>query len=280
MKSTIAAIQLASGLNIKANLMEATRLIREAAKKGAQLVVLPECFALMAMHDSENIDLAEEQGKGFIQDSIKQCAIDNNVWIVAGTIPLKSSSPKKVSAASLIFNNHGELVARYNKIHLFDVDIDTSKSNDDKSASEQYRESDTFEAGKNIVVVDTPFGKIGLSICYDLRFPLLYQEMVKQGAEIILVPSAFTYTTGEMHWEPLLKARAIENQCYVLAAAQGGFHVNGRRTYGHSMSIDYLGQVQKRKVKGTGIVMMTVDLEAQRKTRQSFPVLQHAKLPF
>lgn len=277
MKSTIAAVQLASGLNVKANLMEATRLIREAAKKGAQLVVLPECFALMAMHDSENIDLAEEQGKGFIQDAIKQCAIDNNVWIIAGTIPLKSSNPDKVSAASLMFNNHGELVARYNKIHLFDVDIVPSSTCTDSSKNEQYRESDTFEAGKNIVVVDTPFGKIGMSICYDLRFPYLYQEMVKQGAEIIVVPSAFTYTTGEMHWEPLLRARAIENQCYVIAAAQGGFHVNGRRTYGHSMAIDFLGKVQKRKVKGTGIAMMTVDLDAQSKTRESFPVLKHAK---
>jgi len=177
-----------------------------------------------------------------------------------------------------MFNNHGELVARYNKIHLFDVDIVPSSTCTDSSKNEQYRESDTFEAGKNIVVVDTPFGKIGMSICYDLRFPYLYQEMVKQGAEIIVVPSAFTYTTGEMHWEPLLRARAIENQCYVIAAAQGGFHVNGRRTYGHSMAIDFLGKVQKRKVKGTGIAMMTVDLEAQSKTRESFPVLKHAFL--
>jgi len=160
---------------------------------------------------------------------------------------------------------------------LFDVTIEASSSNEAKSKDEQYRESDTYEAGSSCVVVDTPFGKIGLSICYDLRFPMLYQEMAKQGAQIMLVPSAFTYVTGEMHWETLLRARAIENQAYVVASAQGGFHVNGRRTYGHSMAVDYLGKVQKRKVKGNGIVTITIDLKAQEKTRNSFPVLQHAK---
>lgn len=265
---------MASGPQIKANLMEATRLIREAAKKGAQMVVLPECFALMAMDESENIDVAEEHDEGYIQNSIKQCAIDNKVWIVAGSIPLKSTESEKASAASLMFNDKGEIVARYNKIHLFDVDIENSKT----AKGEHYRESDTFDAGKDIVVVDTPFGKIGMSICYDLRFPILYREMVKQGAEIFLIPSAFTHTTGEMHWEPLLKARAIENQCYVIAPAQGGFHVNGRHTYGHSMVIDYLGQVQAVRLKGTGTISIKIDSAAQRKVRESFPVLQHTKL--
>jgi len=274
--SKIAAIQMASGPQLKANLMEATRLIREAAKKGSQMIVLPESFALMAMHESENIELAENENDGYIQNIIKQSAIDNKVWIVAGSIPLKSKSSDKISAASLMFNDKGELVARYNKIHLFDVDINSPKKCDDQS--ETYRESDTFEAGKEIVVVDTPFGKIGMSICYDLRFPMLYQEMVKRGAEIILVPSAFTHTTGKMHWEPLLKARAIENQCYVIAAAQGGFHVNGRRTYGHSIAIDYLGKTQALLLKGTGVISTPINLEELRKLRQSFPVLEHAVL--
>ncbi len=274
MLTKIAAIQMASGPQIKANLMEATRLIREAAKKGAQMIVLPECFALMAMHESENIDLAEEQGDGYIQNIIKQCAIDNKIWIVAGSVPLKSDDSEKASAASLMFNDKGEIVARYNKIHLFDVDIES----DINTKGEHYRESDTFEAGKEIVVVDTPFGKIGMSICYDLRFPMLYREMVKQGAEIFLVPSAFTSTTGKMHWEPLLKARAIENQCYVIAPAQGGFHVNGRHTYGNTMAVDYLGQVQGLRLKGSGIITITIDLAAQRKVRESFPVLKHTKL--
>lgn len=268
---------MASGPQIKANLMETTRLIRDAAKNGAQMIVLPECFALMAMHESENIDVAEEQGDGYIQNIIKQCAIDNKVWIVAGSVPLKSTDSEKASAASLMFNDKGEIVARYNKIHLFDVDIENT-DNSNNTKGEHYRESDTFEAGKDIVVVDTPFGKIGMSICYDLRFPMLYREMVKQGAEIFLIPSAFTQTTGEMHWEPLLKARAIENQCYVIAPAQGGFHVNGRQTYGNSMVIDYLGQVKGILLKGTGIVSIDVDLAAQRRVRESFPVLQHTKL--
>jgi nitrilase len=265
---------MASGPQIKANLMEATRLIREAATKGAQMIVLPESFALMAMQESENIDLAEEQGKGPIQDCIRQCAIDNKVWIVAGSIPMKADDSEKVNAASLMFNDKGEIVARYNKIHLFDVDIEC----DGKTGKDSYRESDTFAAGRDIVVVDTHFGKIGMSICYDLRFPMLYREMVKQGAEIFLIPSAFTKTTGKIHWEPLIKARAIENQCYVIAPAQGGYHVNGRHTYGNSMAVDYLGQVHGLRLKGSGIITINIDLEAQKKVRESFPVLKHIKL--
>lgn len=278
MLTKIAAIQMASGPQIKANLMEATRIIREAAKKGAQMIVLPESFALMAMDESENIDLAEEQDNGYIQNIIKQCAIENKVWIVAGSIPLKSDDSEKASAASLMFNDKGEIVARYNKMHLFDVDITSGVDGNKQTKNEHYRESDTFEAGKDVVVVDTPFGKIGMSVCYDLRFPMLYREMVKQGAEIFLIPSAFTSTTGKMHWEPLLKARAIENQCYVIAPAQGGFHVNGRHTYGNTMGIDYLGQVQGLRLKGTGFITITIDLAAQRKVRESFPVLKHTKL--
>ncbi len=272
----IAAIQMASGPQIKSNLMEATRLIREAASKGAGMVVLPESFALMAMTESENIDMAEEQGTGQIQDVIRQCAIDNKVWIVAGSIPLKSDNANRASAASLMFNDKGEIVARYNKIHLFDVAIDCEAG--EKRTTDVYKESDTFKSGEDIVVVDTPFGRIGMSICYDLRFPMLYREMVKQGAEIFLIPSAFTKTTGKIHWEPLIKARAIENQCYVIAPAQGGYHVNGRHTYGHSMMVDYLGQVHGLRLKGTGIITMNIDLRAQKKVRKSFPVLQHTKL--
>ena len=278
----IAAIQMASGPQVKANLMESARLIREAAQKGAGMVVLPECFALVAMQESENIEMAEEEGSGPIQDVIRQCAIDNKVWIVAGSIPLKSGSSDRAYAASLMFNDSGEIVARYNKIHLFDVEIDCdlvdTGSNQTIKAKDIYKESDTFEAGKDIVVIDTPFGRVGMSICYDLRFPILYREMVKQGAEIFLIPSAFTKTTGKIHWEPLIKARAIENQCYVIAPAQGGYHVNGRHTYGNSMVVDFIGQVHGLRLKGTGIVTINIDLEAQKKVRKSFPVLQHIKL--
>ena len=273
MLHTISAIQMASGPHIKPNLMEATRLIREAAKNGAQMVVLPESFALMAMDEKENKEIAEDENNGEIQNCLKQCAIDNKVWIVAGSVPLKSAHSNKAYAASLMFDDKGKLVARYNKIHLFDVDIQNTAS----SKNELYRESDTFEAGNDIVVVETPFGKIGLSICYDVRFPMLYKEMVKQGAEILLVPAAFTYTTGEMHWEPLLKARAIENQCYVIAPAQGGFHINGRHTYGHSMVIDYLGQVKAARPKNNGIISIAIDLHALHKLRKTFPVLAHSR---
>ncbi len=271
----IAAIQMASGPQIKANLMEACRLIREASTQGADMVVLPECFALMAMQDADNIKLAEDYGHGEIQNAISQCAIENNIWIVAGSLPIKpeatesdSKQTNKVFTASLMFDNQGEIIARYNKIHLFDVDLE---------GEESYRESDTFEAGEDIVVVDTPFGRIGLSICYDLRFPLLYREMAKQGAEIFLIPAAFTHSTGEIHWETLIRARAIENQCYVIAPAQGGYHVNGRHTYGHSMTVDYLGQVHSSHLTGNAVISINIDLDAQKKLRESFPVLQHDK---
>ena len=275
MRPIIAAIQMASGPQIKANLMEASRLIHEAAVKGAKMVVLPESFALMAMNEPENIDVAEEEGKGPIQDMLRQSAIDNKIWIVAGSIPLVSleENAQRVNAASLVFNDKGEIVARYNKIHLFDVEVDNKES----QSKDIYKESDTFEPGKEVVIVNTPFGRIGLSICYDLRFPRLYRAMVNQGAEIFMIPAAFTKATGKLHWEPLIKARAIENQCYVIAPAQGGYHVNGRHTYGHTMMVDYLGQVRGLCQKGTGVVTMEIDLKAQHRVRDSFPVLQHQK---
>jgi len=274
----IAAIQMASGPDVKANLMEAVRLIREAAKKGAQLVVLPESFALMAMDERENIDIAESLGEGLIQNTLSQCAKDNKVWVIAGSIPTKAENTTKVHTTSVVLDDKGKLVCHYHKIHLFDVDVESKTERGEKSSKEVYRESDTFEAGKDIVVIQTPFGNIGLSICYDMRFPMLYREMVKRGAQIILIPSAFTYATGKLHWETLIKARAIENQCYVLAPAQGGYHVNGRRTFGHAMAVDYLGQVQAIRLKGSGVITMNIDLEAQTALRKSFPVLQHATL--
>ncbi len=270
MIAKIAAIQMASGSRIKANLMVACRLVRDAARQGADMVVLPECFALMAMNDAETLERAEILGKGQIQDTIRQCAIENEVWIAAGSVPIRSSaSSDKVYNTLLVYNHRGERVGRYDKIHLFDVDIE---------GEEAYRESDVFLPGDRVVVIDTPFGRIGLSICYDLRFPLLYREMVKQGAQIFLIPAAFTHATGEVHWEPLVRARAIENQCYVIASAQGGYHVNGRHTYGHTMVVDYLGKIQGSHIKDNGIVMLEIDLKAQQQLRNSFPVLEHDKL--
>jgi nitrilase len=189
------------------------------------------------------------------------------VWIVAGTIPLRSDNPAKVYAASLMYNAKGEVVARYDKIHLFDVVLSENQ--------EIYTESDTTVHGKQPVVVDTPFGRVGMSVCYDLRFPELYRRLSEQGAQILLIPSAFTELTGKAHWEVLIRARAIENLCYVVAPGQGGYHTSGRTTYGHSMIVDYWGRVRDVREKGAGVVLAEIDLDALEQTRKTFPVLSH-----
>lgn len=263
----IAAIQMASGPHVQANLMEAARLIAEAVAQGAGLVVLPESFAIMGNNETETVAVAEEIGSGTIQSFMSQCAQQNKVWIVAGTIPIRSENPKKAYAASILFNDKGEQVARYNKMHLFDVKISESK--------ETYTESDTVAVGEEVVVVDTPFGKLGMAVCYDLRFPEFFRQMVDKGAEIFTVPSAFTEVTGRAHWEVLVRARAIENLSYVVASAQGGYHVSGKTTYGHTMLVDYWGAVLGSLDKGTGIVVTEIKLESQQRMRKTFPVLEH-----
>lgn len=266
----IAAIQMASGTNVSANLIEVKRQIVNAAKDGARLVVLPESFAIMGMKDADQVKIAEDEGNGQIQSFLSEQAKNNNVWLVAGTIPVKSSDENKVYAACLVYNEKGEQVSRYDKIHLFDMHIEVT--------SETYKESETMEAGNQVVIVDTPFGKIGLAICYDLRFPELFRQLVLQGAEIIVVPSAFTAITGKAHWEVLLRARAIENLCYMVASAQGGYHVNGRETYGNSMIVDPWGTILDCLPDGSGFVTADIDIENINKIRQSFPVLEHRKI--
>ena len=269
--SKIAAIQMASGPQVQGNLMEAARLIKEAAKKGADMVVLPESFAIMGHTEAERVAIAEEEGPGgFIQDVLSQLAESLGVWIVSGTIPLKTDDPTKSTASSLMYDDKGKQVARYDKIHMFDVVIEGS--------DETYDESATTVAGSDLVVVDTPFGKIGMTVCYDLRFSKQFRLLTEQGAEILLVPSAFTDLTGKAHWKPLLRARAIENLCYVIAPAQGGYHVNGRTTHGNSMVIDYWGKVVDVATKGSKVIMIDVNLDAQRKVRKNFPVLKHRRL--
>jgi len=267
----IAAIQMASGSNVSANLIEVEREIRKASKAGAGLIVLPESFSIMGHDDSEQIGVAEDEGAGPIQHFLSEQAKKYNVWLIAGTIPIKSGNEKKVYAACLVYNNQGQFIKRYNKIHLFDVYIE--------SHGETYKESETFEAGEEPVVVETPFGKIGLTICYDLRFPELYRKLVQMGAEIIVVPSAFTAATGKAHWEILLRARAIENLCYIIAPNQGGYHVNGRETYGHSMTIDPWGGILDILPHGAGYVIADIDIENIKKLRKNFPVLGHRKIP-
>ncbi|MDH5436052.1 MAG: carbon-nitrogen hydrolase family protein [Gammaproteobacteria bacterium] len=270
MTEKVAAIQMASGPNVGANLIEAGRLIKQAVDAGAKLIVLPENFAIMGLKESDKVDAREEEGKGKIQDFLAQTSVKHKIWIVAGTIPLASSDPKKVKAACLLYNDKGNVVARYDKIHLFDVSIEET--------GEKYNESATIEAGSETVVVDTPFGKLGLAICYDLRFPELFREMVDKGVEIIAMPSAFTAITGKAHWKALIRARAIENLSYVIAAAQGGFHVNGRETHGNSMIVDPWGNVLNILQQGSGAVVADIDRDKLLRTRQNFPALKHRML--
>ena len=267
--SRCAAIQMASSPFVGANLLEADKLIGEAAKAGAKLVVLPENFALMGESEFDKVDVREADGSGQIQDFLAAVTVKYGIWIIGGTIPLVAHDDRKVRAACLIYNDQGERVARYDKVHLFDVSL--------PDTDEEYRESDTIESGDELKIVDTPFGKIGLSVCYDLRFPEYFRLLVKKGAEIIVVPSAFTAETGAAHWEILLRARAIENLCYVIAPNQGGFHINGRKTYGHSMIVDPWGRVLDCYKTGSGFVCADIDLERLEKVRASFPVLQHRK---
>jgi len=262
---------MASGSNVSANLVEVEREIRNASQAGARLVVLPENFSIMGHKDAEQLDVAEAEGSGPVQHFLSEQAKKYNIWLIAGTIPIKSDNEKKVYAACLVYNNQGQFIKRYNKIHLFDVYLE--------SHGERYIESETFESGEEVVVVETPFGKVGLAICYDLRFPELFRKLVQMGAEIIVVPSAFTAVTGKAHWEVLLRARAIENLCYIIAPNQGGYHVNGRETYGHSMIVDPWGGILDILPQGAGCVIADIDIGNVKKLRKNFPVLGHRKIP-
>ncbi|GAB6140474.1 carbon-nitrogen hydrolase family protein [Methylosoma difficile] len=268
--SKCAAIQMASSPQISSNLLIAERLIAEAAKAGAALVALPENFALMGDHELDKVKVKEADGTGPIQDFLASTAKKYGVWIVGGTMPIAGDAPNKVRAACLIYNDQGERVARYDKMHLFDVNV--------PGTEEVYRESDSIEAGDQPLVIDTPFGKLGVAVCYDLRFPEFFRNMGKQGVEILVVPSAFTAETGAAHWELLLRARAVENLCYVIAPNQGGFHKNGRKTFGHSMVIDPWGIVLDCYKTGNGFACADIDRERVAKVRASFPVLNHRRL--
>lgn len=265
----VAAIQMASGPQVAANLNEAARLIGKAAAADARLVVLPENFAIMAMQDSDRLAAAETEGQGLIQDFLAAQARKHNIWVVGGTIPIRGQDPQRVRAACLLFDDQGERVARYDKIHMFDVRLDNG---------EVYNESSSIEPGNTPVVVSTPFGKLGLAVCYDLRFPELFRRLLDEGAELFAVPSAFTMRTGRAHWEVLVRARAVENLVYIIAAAQGGYHLNGRETYGDSMIVDPWGEVLDRLARGSGIVLAEIDRRYFEHTRMRFPSIQHRKL--
>ncbi|HLB56761.1 MAG TPA: carbon-nitrogen hydrolase family protein [Coxiellaceae bacterium] len=266
----IAAIQMCSSHVVDENLATAAKLIAEAAKNQAQLIVLPEMFAIMGKKPTDKVDVKEKYGSGKIQNFLSQQAKMHNTWIVGGTIPIACEDEKKVRAASIVYDHNGNAVARYDKIHLFDVTI---------SETESYKESDTTEPGNDIIVVDTPVGKLGLSVCYDIRFPGLFTQLMNDGAEIIAIPSAFTVKTGEAHWQALSRSRAIENFCYVVGAAQGGTHTSGRPTYGHSIIVEPWGSIiQEITELGNAIAYADIDLKKLHEIRASVPVMQHQKI--
>ena len=268
---TLAVIQMVSQTDIQTNLAAARRLLEQAAEAGARLAVLPENFAAMGRSDLVALGRAEAEGAGPILPWLKQAARDLSLWIVAGTIPLPPDDQPlaKVRACSLLVDDHGQRVARYDKLHLFDADVSDARG--------RYRESDDYAAGERLVVVDPPVGRLGMSVCYDLRFAELYTALRLADAELISAPSAFTAVTGQAHWEMLVRTRAIETQCYMLAAAQGGEHPNGRMTHGHSSIVDFWGQVLAEQATGEAILVVDRDAAAQTATRQRMPVVMHRR---
>jgi len=262
----IAALQMVSGPRVADNLAAAGRLVEEAVAQGAQLVVLPEYFPVIGAVDADRVRAREAFGQGPIQDWLAQTAQRHGIWVFAGSIPLTASVPDKMRNSSLVFNPQGECVARYDKIHLFGF----------RKGDEAYDEAAFIEAGDTPVAVTTPFGRVALSICYDLRFPELYRSL--GAVDLILMPAAFTETTGRAHWEILLRARAIDNQCYLLAVGQGGRHESGRLTHGNSMIVDPWGEILDRKLKGPGVVIADLDHQRIAEVRESLPALAHRKL--
>ena len=267
---SVAAVQMTSGSNVGVNLILSKKLLLRAVESGAKLIVLPECFALFPKNREDSLAVAENLGEGRIQDFLAEFSKQHGVWIVGGTIPIKCSFPDKTYASCIVWNDKGEQVCCYNKIHLFDVDMPLSGL--------MQQESDNYEAGDKPVCIETPFGKVGLTICYDLRFPELYRYLREKEADILINVSAFFRSTGKVHWRPLLKARAIENQCYVIGANQVGEHDNGRYTHGESMIIDPWGKVLSTQNVGIGMAIAEIDLNYLAVLREDFPVWSHRKI--
>ena len=268
-----AAIQMVSGPRLGDNLAQARSLIAEAAGQGAELAVLPEYFCLLGHKDTDKLAVQEPFGQGPVQDFLARCAREFDVWLVGGTLPISTADPQRVRNTSLVFSPAGDCVARYDKLHLFRFD----------NGQERYDESRVLQAGDvpvafDLATRDGPVWRVALSVCYDLRFPELYRAVTGRPADLVLVPSAFTFTTGQAHWDILLRARAIENLAYVLAPAQGGLHENGRRTWGHSLAIDPWGQVLAEMAQGPGVVLAELDLARIAQCRAQLPALEHRRL--
>jgi nitrilase len=266
----VAAIQMVSGISLDNNLSEALRLLRQAAAAGAELAVLPEYFCFMGARDEDKLVLAETPGLGKVQDFLSDTARDLRLWVVGGTLPMATEDPSHAANASMVYDPRGQQVSRYDKIHLFRYD----------NGRERYDEAAVLQAGDTPTTFDCTSHagetwRVGQSICYDMRFAELYRALA---ADVLLMPAAFTHTTGQAHWEVLLRARAIENQAYVIASAQGGVHENGRRTWGHSMVIDPWGQVLAMQAEGPGVVLADIDRGYLQSVRTQLPSLQHRRL--
>ena len=266
-KTRIAAIQMVSGPDVAQNCETAAHLIEQAVRVGAELVALPEYFPLISEDEFAKVRHRERHGGGPIQDFLAATARRHGIWLVGGSVPLAADDANKVRNACLVFNDQGEEVARYDKIHLFGY----------AKGGERYDEALSIEAGDGAVAFESPFGRVALGICYDLRFPELFRALGE--FDLLVLPAAFTVTTGRAHWEILLRARAIENQCYVLASAQGGLHPSGRRTYGDSIIVDPWGSVLNRLLQGPGVVTAEMDAGVVMETRQNLPALKHRRLP-
>jgi len=257
---------MASGSDVQINVDRACDYIAQAAKQQAQLAVLPENFATMGLIPEQIRAHAEHFQTGKIQRQLSAIAKQHKIWVVGGTLPLLGAPQDKIYSSCLVWDPKGELTARYDKIHMFDVTV---------GSDDQYRESDLVCAGEKIITVDTPFAKLGLAVCYDIRFPELFRALMLKGVEIFILPSAFTIPTGQAHWEILLRARAIENLCYMVASAEVGVRADGRGTYGHSMIIDPWGKIQAQLHEEEGVILTTVEMDKVQKLRQHFPVLTH-----
>ena len=262
----VAALQMVTTPDRERNLADAETLIAQAAADGAQLVLLPEYFCFMGFKDTDKLAVREAYRDGPIQRFLADAARRHRVWVIGGTLPLTAPEPSRVLNTTLVFDPDGNEVARYDKIHLFSFE----------KGEESFDEARTIRPGEAVRAFDAPFGRVGLSVCYDLRFPELYRQL--GDCALIVVPSAFTYTTGRAHWETLLRARAVENQCYVLAAAQGGKHENGRRTWGHTMLIDPWGEILDVRDEGAGVVAGTIERARIDEVRQSLPAWRHRVL--
>jgi nitrilase len=268
MSLSIAALQMVSTPDVGRNLAAATRLIAQAADGGARLVALPEYFCLLGRSDRDKLAIAEPPGDGPIQAALAAAAQRHGVWVIGGTLPLATDEPERVRNSCLVYGPDGRPAARYDKLHLFAFD----------NGREQYDEGRVLQAGATPVAVDVDGWRVGLSICYDLRFPELYRALMHPPCDLIVVPSAFTHTTGQAHWELLLRARAVENQCYVLAPAQGGLHENGRRTWGHSLLADPWGTLLAVQPEGEAVVAGTLQRDRLAQVRDQLPALEHRRL--